>query len=1439
MTPNSDSFTSSDASEKDGVIYITPENAPQQEREAIPHSHPLPVQDRDNDSDIDKNKPNTFLSSDDLEKVTDSQIYPQKRLFSFLHSKKIPPIPQPEERKVYPLYHTNIIYRIFFWWVFPIMRVGYKRTLQPNDLWAMDDRISIETLYKDFTRHLNRYIKKAREDYLKEHPDATEEELSEISLPKLSLLKTLLWTFKWQFSLGVLAMCFSNAASAFNPMLTKRLITFVGTKALDPSLPVNKGVGYAIGSCLIMLTNGVLFNHFFHNSMMTGSQAKAILIKAILDKSFKLSGYSKHKFPNGKITSLMTTDLSRLELALVFQPFLVAFPVSVIICIVLLIVNLGPIALVGIGIFIMSVFIAVLTFKRMIKVRISANAFTDRRVTFMREILSSMKMIKYYAWEDAYEENVEEQRSKEIRRVRIMQLTRNFVTAMAIALPNVSSMVTFLAMYKVRNNGRSPSNIFSSLSLFQVLSIQMFFLPMALSTGIDGLIALDRIQGLLEAAEEIQDVDQESLPTSDKNTALQLVDASFEWENFEVKDAKETTNEKGETFEEKPKGADVDASASSEKASFSGFKNLNFQIQKGELVIITGSIGTGKSSLLNALAGFMKKTEGDIFKNGSLLLCGYPWIQNTTVRDNILFGSSFDDVRYKEVIRVCALQADLDILPAGDFTEIGERGITLSGGQKARINLARSVYKSMDIYLFDDVLSAVDARVGKHIMDECLMGMLDGKTRILATHQLSLIERASRVIFLGAGGSFDIGTVEELKERNSGFVKLMEFSTQTKSANQREEVDDHAEENSGQNHQQEIAKLEKQISKKSNSEKTTTDGRLISKEERAVNSINLKIYKEYIVTGCGKKGIFTLPLYFFLIVATTFTTLFSSVWLSFWTENKFPGRSSGFYIGLYIFFVFVNYFFMSLQFTILCYIGLTASKWLNLKAVKRLLHTPMSFMDTTPLGRVLNRFTKDTDTLDNELTESVRLFVYQTANIAGVIIMCIIYLPWFAIAVPFLGLIFILVADHYQSSGREIKRLEAVQRSFVYNNFNEVLSGMDTIKAYKSENRFLMKSDFLINRVSEAGYLVVAVQRWVSISLDMIAVAFALIITLLCVTRQFDISAASVGVLLTYVLQLPGLLNGLLRAMTQAENDMNSVERIVNYATELPQEAAYRKPEMTPQEPWPSNGEVVFDNVSLSYRPGLPLVLKGVSLNIKGGEKIGICGRTGAGKSTIMSALYRLCELNEGRVLIDGVDTSKLGLYDLRRKLSIIPQDPVLFKGSIRKNLDPFGEREDEELWSALVRSGTIEAEEVEKVKNQHRDESGSSTGLHKFHLDQEVEDDGTNFSLGERQLLALTRALVRQSKILILDEATSSVDYETDAKIQLRIVQEFNRCTILCIAHRLKTILNYDRIIVLDKGEVKEFDTPWNLFCKHDTIFREMCERSGILAQDFPGEQP
>ncbi|KAM9904329.1 hypothetical protein OXX79_002817 [Metschnikowia pulcherrima] len=542
--------------------------------------------------------------------------------------------------------------------------------------------------------------------------------------------------------------------------------------------------------------------------------------------------------------------------------------------------------------------------------------------------------------------------------------------------------------------------------------------------------------------------------------------------------------------------------------------------------------------------------------------------------------------------------------------------------------------------------------------------------------------------------------------------------------------------------------------------------------------------------------------------------------------------SDSLYVTIYVVLAILTVCFTATQFTILAYINNKSARTLNVKATERVLHVPMSFMDTNPLGRVLNRFTKDTDSLDNALGEQLTLFVFPLATIIGIIILCICYLPWFAIAVPFFATVFLFFSSLYSASSREIKRIEAVQRSVVYNNFNEVLHGMATIKAYRAESAFIQKNDILLNRMNEASFLSIATQRWLCVHLDTIAALFALLICSLCVTNAFHISASSTGLLLNYVIQIVGLLSLTVRAMTQVETEMNSVERLHSYAFNLPQEAVNRGNVIRMPMSWPKVGYVQFTNVSLRYRPTLPLVLKQLTFGVYPGEKLGICGRTGAGKSSIMTGIYRINELDSGTITIDGVDVSQLALCDLRAKLSIIPQDPVLFEGTIRSNLDPFQKCDDDTLWESLRRSGLVKGEDL-SVARSTKWTPGAEASLHKFHLDRIVEDDGSNFSLGEKQLLALARSLIRNTRILILDEATSSVDYETDAKIQQTIATEFSKCTVLCIAHRLRTILSYDRIIVMDDGHIVEKGVPFVLF-QQNGLFRNMCDKAQITIDDF-----
>lgn len=1331
-------------------------------------------------------------NSEDLEESSGPQY--QHRLFSFLFRNKRVPIPTDDERLTYPEYDANIISRIFFWWLVPVMKVGYQRTLEPNDLFVLTPNVKVENMYQKFHQKRTKWSAKVQN------------KLSS----KLLYFIIVVNTYNIEFLASCLFMSLSNIGSALNPLVSRELIKFVEEKNHHS---YGKGVGLAIGTALLVCVSGVLMNHSLQKSMLVGAKSRGMLVKAIIEKSYKLSEKSRHLYPEAKITSLVGADASRVDQALGMFPVLVAFPIILIIAIVILIVNIGVSALVGIGILV--VYLIVLTYSTLVlvKMRKGINPLTDSRVYFISEVLNNLKMIKLYSWEIPYLNRIAQIRESEMFKIFKVQALRNSVLASSITSTNIISMASFLTIYGIKGSMDSAANIFSSLSLFNILTQVIYVLPVALSSSADAFVALGRIGDYLDAEESLEIIEKLH-EIEDQSLAIQVKDGSFQWENFEGEGEDEDEDNKGTSLlEEKD---DLTEDLNSEKANvgksniFTGLYNVNFDIKKGEFIVITGVVGSGKTSLLYALSGIMKKMSGDIGVNGSSILCGTLWIQNATIRDNILFGSEYEKDRYNSVLNACSLIEDIENFQSGDLTEVGERGITLSGGQKARINLARAVYSDSDVILMDDVLSAVDAKVGKHIVYHCFMQYLKNKTRILATHQLSLIGNADRIIFINADSSLEVGTYDELNEKCLGFSTLIKNSNIDITNDEKEE---------------EVMEEEEQKPRKAVKKDT-----LMQKEDREVNGISFDVYKMYLRYGSGKWG--TIPwLCVYLIVTTlaTFAQIFTGVWLSFWIEDKFKTYPAKFYIGLYVMFAVLSVLLVIFEFILLVQLTNNASKTLHINALRNVLHTPMSFMDSTPIGRVLNRFSRDTEVLDNEISNQLRLSSFLLSTIAGILILCIVYLPWFAIAIPVLLFFCFALSSFYQASSREIKRIDSINRSFVFSRLGEILNGMETIKIYKAEERFSGILNNTIDNMNEAYFLTITNQRFLGVNMSMYTSVFSLLIALLCVFKVFNISASSTGLMLSYVVQITNYLNLLLRSLTQVENQMNSAERLFSYDAKLIQEAPYRIEATEPGRNWPQNGEIVFKDVDMSYTPDLPNVLKKLNFSIRPQEKIGICGRTGAGKSSLTSVLFRLVEIKNGSILIDGVDISKIGLASLRSKLTIIPQDPVLFKGTIRRNLDPFEESDDASMLGALLKVGLLSETEYKKAHEGIKFES-------KYNLDAPVQNNGINFSLGEKQLISFARALVRGNKILILDEATSLVDYESDRIIQETIAREFSDRTILCIAHRLKTILNYDRIIVMDKGAIIECDSPLNLY-NNGGVFYEMCTKANITLSDFKHE--
>ncbi|KAJ3296180.1 hypothetical protein HK104_001918 [Borealophlyctis nickersoniae] len=809
----------------------------------------------------------------------------------------------------------------------------------------------------------------------------------------------------------------------------------------------------------------------------------------------------------------------------------------------------------------------------------------------------------------------------------------------------------------------------------------------------------------------------------------------------------------------------------------------------------------------------MKSTKGSVSFSGSLGYCPQQaWIQNASLKENVVFWQPFERERYLMALRDCALEQDLKQLPDGDRTMIGERGINLSGGQKQRVNLARVVYFNSDIVLLDDPLSAVDAHVGRYLFENCILGALKDKTRILVTHQLHFLPKVDIVVVMKDGEVAEFGTYAELMASQGEFSVLMRShgGVDESSASETEsamETDDEIAAAGVAKAKQDKVNLDRLGQALSKESKART---LMSVEERATGSVDIRVWLSYMRAAGNTTFIMGLLIMLILLQAAR---IGNDMWLVQWTNKRIPNFPDSGYIGVYFAWgisqSLVTYCFG----VFFAFASTRAGRVLHKASITRVLRAPVYFFDTTPLGRIINRFSKDQDSMDTQLSDAFRMFSTTLAGTLATFVLIIYATPLFAAPLAPVLVLYYFAQKIYRAVSRELKRLDSLSRSPLYAHVGETLTGLPTIRAYREQNRFVKQNDAMIDTNNAPYYLLFTAQRWMGIRLETLGgllVFFAATFGILNRTSE-TLSTALLGLSMSYALEVTQTINWCIRQFTDTEVAMNSVERIEHYAYKIDVEADAIVPSNRPPPGWPQTGEIEVKDLEMKYAPDLPTVLKGVSFNVRDKEKIGVVGRTGSGKSSLMTALFRLTEPTAGSITISGLSTTSIGLRDLRSALAIIPQDPVLFSGSFRTNLDPFSEHTDDELWDALGRANL----------------KGKVVG-EKEGLEASVTEGGENLSVGQRQLLCLARAMLKKPRIIILDEATANIDYETDAIIQRSLREDFADATILTIAHRLNTIIDYDRVMVLDAGVIVEYDSPRALLDMEGGRFRAMVEQTG-----------
>ncbi|KAK7729787.1 hypothetical protein SLS53_009203 [Cytospora paraplurivora] len=1379
---------------------------------------------------------------------------------------------------------ANWLSILLFQWLSPVLRIGYTRPLQTDDLYDMPDHRLAEDHADKLERRWAARLERNRSIpvgpgswrpfWMRRRSDTT---VLAMALNDVC--------FRWFWLGGIFKL-----AGDLSQMITPLLIRFTISYLSDSSLHATRaGFGLVVGIFLVLVFSVTANVHGFHHSYTTGVLLRGALMHTIYRRATSDQLTERAKLRNGytgvgKLMSLMSADVTRVDFVCGYFHSAWTSILQIALCLALTIWTMGYSALPGFGLLALLYPLQTFMVGKLLKLRRGSMPMTDARVKAVVEAVSAIRLVKTNAYEKSLLARIGQLRGEEVVYIRKRMLLRALNTAVSYTAPTIAAVLAIVC-YGATQGGLKADVIFSSLTFFMLLRTPLQALPTSLSAIADARAALERLTAFMLASDEGAPIPpkfvggstsaQQNEGNDPDQNMVAIEEAIFAYHDDEslLDDSSETSTQKSTDIAMEKVQNEKQQAGAKDQVVTTPLENQPHQVQRlyidslmikrNQLVCVVGPVASGKSSIFRALMGDMQPIQERNCQVNTHSLAYAPqsaWLLSETVRENIIFGRPYDQAWYEQVLTRCCLHRDLERLPEGDMTVVGEMGVSLSGGQKQRISLARAIYGRSPLLFLDDCFSALDADVGKQVFEMVVNQARRNReaTVVLVTHSMVLASQADRVVYMDKGRIVEQGEYAVLSRRHGPFARFV--GTSMNSWSEAQEEEEISEERQGGEASQESPSSESTPAEKgpdndkNKEQKPEVAGRgkeIMQKEERLVGSVSGKTYIQYVMMG---NACVTVPLFVTSIIIYQGTSIVSPLWLTWWQKNTYPSITESEYMGGYAAFGIgqaLGLFCMSASFALFCFY---CSNRLHRASLARVLHAPLAFFDTTPQGRITHRFSKDVDAVDNVVGETLRLFISTSVQAIGTIILVTIILPPFLAIAAVLLLAYTWTGMYYRPSARELRRLNNLLRSRIYEHFGESLSGLATLKAFGAVPRFVQDNARRIDTENTAYWLSIACQRWLNLRLDLCGAVLVLVTGLLVVGLRRTISVSAAGVVLSYVVTAQSVFGNMIRQSAEIENNMNSVERMLHYAYNIEQEPPYEEVEGIDRDleakEWPRAGRVEFRDLTLSHRPGLPPALRNVTLDIKPGEKVGIVGRTGAGKSTLISALLRNTEPTSGKIVIDGVDIHTIGLSLLRSRLSVISQDAVLLAGTIRYNLDPFQQYDDGWLQKCLSRvkladperpagaQKTINTSEISfaepdsgiEPELEKQETAYSARGTGGLGLDFEVKENGANISQGQRSLISIARALVRRSKIVIMDEATASIDGRADGQLQEMLSEVLGDATVLTVAHRLDTIVaTCDRVAVMESGQLAEFDGISELFAQKESIFRSLCDASKI----------